>query len=264
VIGRTNATGNHAGEQIYRGRWAYSGAHTVSYPTLQGKQKTLVTVTSSGILQIMGELLADIWMIGGGGAGHMGRYGSTGGYAGGGGAGGYTNWILSMVLSGEFALTIGAGGITGSYSGTTITTAPAAGGQTRFGDLWIANGGNPGNQQSGGTGGSGGGNGGSANGGAGDRKTTCPWNGEIAGVGFQGGGGTGGIWTVNGTPNTGAEGGSNGANGGTGRGIFGYGSNGRGGNGGSSQNSSSSYSRGTDGSQGLIYLLIDGEFPEGL
>jgi|GEM_PF-6441599 len=266
TTGLTNAIYVGGGAPAYDGKWAYDGAHTTSFVELQGQPKTLVTITGNGFLQIAGDILLDIWMIGGGGAGYFGRYGSSGGFAGGGGAGGYTQWIFNAILGGMFELVIGAGGNAGSYSGTTITAQPTAGGQTRFGDLWAVNGGNPGNQSIGGSGGTGAGSGGSAGyGGNGDRKTTRPWNGEIAGIGFQSGGGTGGTWTVNGNPNaTNAQGGSNGSNGGAGRGDFGYGSHGRGGNGGSAQNSGSGHSMGTAGTPGIIYLLLDGEIPEGL
>ena len=115
-----------------------------------------------------GIRLVDVCCVGGG-SGGAGR-GNLGSYVpGGGGAGGYVNnWYGIGVAPGQqIAITIGAGGTRGGWSGSS-TKAPVggAGGATAFGAYSAGGGQSPGDCRTGASGGSGGGGGGPNNGGS--------------------------------------------------------------------------------------------------
>lgn len=108
---------------------SYTGDYDYFGNTAQG----FAVLKTSGVLTIHGTV--DLCLVGGGGRGYNGYTvaGSVSSWqGGGGGAGGFVENHLAQALNGDVAVTIGAGS----------TVQGSAGGQTKIGTSYTANGGN--------------------------------------------------------------------------------------------------------------------------
>ena len=100
---------------------SYTGNYTDNVVTMSGKQYRLLTLTSSGILNLETEVAADVWMCSGGTSGNDGNVSSSyKQYAGGGGAGGFAKQFSTQLSEGDHVAVIGVGGskISASTSNT--------------------------------------------------------------------------------------------------------------------------------------------------
>ncbi len=159
---------------------------------------TIHQFNSSGTFSnATGTTSIEYLVIAGGGSG-------CSGYAGGGGAGGYrTATGFTVVPVQDYTITVGAGGVAGSYAGvgtngadSIFSTITSTGG---------GRGGAPGNK-TGATGGSGGGGSDANAGGAGNTPSTSPAQGTGGGSGPGNYGGGGGGATTGGTSGSGGPG----------------------------------------------------------
>lgn len=126
-------------------KFTYTGDYVV-------RDDGVVELHNSGTLVFLNPAVIDIFCVGGGGAGGMGKYPDI--LGGGGGAGGYTRTLLRQAVTGSIEVNIGAGATRNAQSG----------GMTSFGSFLSANGGNSAVSPGiGGNGGSGGGGGVSSN-----------------------------------------------------------------------------------------------------
>lgn len=92
----------------------YTGTYVIYGDEKQGR----IELLTSGTLTLS-DGVYDVFCVGGGGGG-SGAYASTA-CGGGGGGGGYTKYLLSQMLLGAFAVTVGAGGgISGKDGGMTL------------------------------------------------------------------------------------------------------------------------------------------------
>lgn len=64
--------------------WRFDGTHAESTVTVGGQARTLVKITASGKLTIVGDVYADVWMCGCGAPGGDAQVGVKGGDGGGG------------------------------------------------------------------------------------------------------------------------------------------------------------------------------------
>lgn len=203
-------------------KFTYTGDYVV-------RKDGVVELLTSGTIVFLEPKVIDVFMVGGGGSGWTQIASDFNGYGGGGG--GYTRTVkrLNVQANAQIPVTIGAGGI---YSTASGSGKGSDGGYSGFNTLTVS-GGEHGNGYIGGAGGSGGGAGvasnsdfgagGSdgSNGEAGDTSTkrggtgqdfTTREFGEATGKLYAGGGGGGqGIYGSYGTAGAGGEGG--GANG---------------------------------------------------
>jgi len=205
------ATATTSGRSATRNlTWAVANPLTVSggVETTVGGYK-YHTFTANGTFSISGgSLTADILVVGGGGGG-ADRHGA------GGGGGGFVSANAAALAAGSYAITVGAGGLAGSYAegGQVNVGSPAGagsqGGNSAFSTLYVARGGGGGGTYGGqptGTFSSGGGGGGNSR--AGSAGT--------AGQGFSGGnglnpaGGGGGGAAAAGSNASGSNGGAGG------------------------------------------------------
>ena len=164
-----------------------------------GNDNWRVEFLTSGTLTLSKAVKVDIHAVGGGGSGAargLTNYGS------GGGGGGYVNTIFATdVASGEYDITIGAGGNSVTSTGGAYTGVDGIdGGSSSFGSICSAAGGKGGTYNDGsavyscgigGAGGSGGGGGAKASGGIGGSGGTNGGNGEEGSTTDSGAGGTG-------------------------------------------------------------------------
>lgn len=263
------------------GRVSYGAATggTSSSVTVGGINYTLLTFTTSGTLTVTRAGLFDFLIVGGGGGGQQGVFG--GGYEmGGGGGGGGSILSLTLYITANIGVTVGAGGASAtvgsnSYIGNSISdyvavesTGNARGNSEGTGGT-SHNGANSGiplfaftggagfqvgaNQDNGGGGAGGGANGGAAtssvagNGGAGyDRSVFI--GGSTSRI--AGGGGGSIRYPLTSGSGTGADGGGNGGN------YLTAGGNGTvntGGGGGGGGNTRGAVAAGTGGS-GIVYV----------
>lgn len=261
-------------------KFTYTGDYVV-------REDGVVELLTSGTITFLNPAVIDIFCVGGGSGGNGDNKDYRAG--GGGGAGGYTRTVrnISVAANASFNVTIGEGG-KGSIS---LYAVGQAGGDTSFGNLAIANGGEAGyayhseygnnggsggggltsSNSRGGTGGSNGGNGeqggnDGAPGGSGQGVTTREF-GEQTGKLYAGGGG-GGRYLAGTTPITsmgGAGGGGTGAwiGGDTARqpAAAGVANTGGGGGGGVSY-SSAVYEKGASGGSGIVCFREAQELPE--
>lgn len=261
---RTNRLG---GLLLDGGSWlGYNAMHTVREIVVDGVPRRLVTITQSGMLTIVGDVQADVWMCGAGGDGSDGMAGVKGGDGGG---GGYVVQQQALALrSGPVTIA------TTSYGGTMMQGLTAVSGSAKNGGCGGGAGAMPGSAVNlGGTGDGlankvpfgladvfeahcgGGGGGGFMGGGAGGAGGSQGGNGGAYVTGTTCGGGKGGAFG-GGYGGTGFDG----AKPGNGNGFsplnlpFGAG----GGGGGSGLNAAEVGS-GAKGGQGVVYLLLKGE-----
>ena len=164
-----------------------------------GNDNWRVEFLTSGTLTLSKAVKVDIHAVGGGGSGAargLTNYGS------GGGGGGYVNTIFATdVASGEYDITIGAGGNSVTSTGGAYTGVDGIdGGSSSFGSICSAAGGKGGTYNDGsavyscgigGAGGSGGGGGAKASRGIGGSGGTNGGNGEEGSTTDSGAGGTG-------------------------------------------------------------------------
>ena len=184
-----------------RWKFTYSGDYVI-------REDGVVELLTSGTIVFLEPKVIDVFMVGGGGAGHTYTGISFDGYGGGGG--GYTRTIkrLNVTANSQIPVTIGAGG---NYDTASGSGKGGPGGASGFGTHTV-NGGSAGAAYNGGAGGSGGGAGVNANsdygaggsdgesgesgetstkrGGTGQGFTTREF-GEITGKLYAGGGGGG-------------------------------------------------------------------------
>ena len=195
----------------------YSGASTLSTVELNGKTYSLLTMTSSGTLELLRDDV-EIWICGGGGGGHEGS--NPGDYSynigGSGGGGGYVN--SKKIPSGNYVFAIGQGGGNNASGGITTITKDGT-------TILSANGGSSGGlgTTAGGSGGSGGGGSGLWNpsgigeaigqGGFGAGVSTYPFG--VTSLQAHSAGGGGGSSSIT-NCYRGGNGGSNGSNGNSG------------------------------------------------
>lgn len=245
--------------------WGYSGTHTAETVTVDGAQRTLVTIKRSGQLTVIGPLDADVWMCGCGASGGVGIPGTK---AGDGGAGAKCAQALGM------RLVTGAMNVAQTVYETTMYQGMSAASAT---------------SKSGGTGGGGGAAANVANeGGTGDGVAKVPFGLTALFSAHCAGGGGGGFRGETVYGGTGGAGGTNGGSGGAstramtynfgaggavGGGAGGVGHNstpaatnnggnatqtqyGSGGGGGGSGLNATAASTGGQGAPGIIYLLL--------
>lgn len=86
----------------------YTGTMTDQVVAMSGVQYRLLTLTTSGTLNVGTDVNAEVWMCSGGSSG-ISSYGSRTGYGTGGGAGGFVA-TGNVVLSGGMSAVVGAGG----------------------------------------------------------------------------------------------------------------------------------------------------------
>lgn len=217
----------------------FSGTHTISDITIDGKAYKLITMTGSGTLTVKGGEV-QYWMCGGGCSGEANRKTGSARYNYESGRGGCGGRVASgTMLTGTWQVLIGAGGDTsknGAEANSGGNTSITFGGTTTTAE--------GGNIISGGSGGGSAANYsyavGQRNGGSGDGVSTIPFGLTSLGKACPGGGG-GGLYKDNSNRRNGGAGGSNGAGGGdtsTGGSDGGAGGETGGGNGGNSSQTS--------------------------
>lgn len=127
-------------------KFTYTGDYVV-------RDDGVVELHSSGTLVFIDPAVIDVFMVGGGGSGWTQNVSDFNGYGGGGG--GYTRTVkrLNVQANAQIPVTIGAGGI---YSTASGSGKGSDGGSSGFNTLTVSGGGH-GNEYNGGAGGSGGG-----------------------------------------------------------------------------------------------------------
>lgn len=165
-----NGTIDMSKNPFMNGDITFNGQWQVGFETYDGKLYAEAIFTKSGILTVNKAYLIDIWGIGGGGGTAKGKYSGYSQYYEGHGGSGFTNMLIKALLNeGTIAVTIGAGGTSktnGQMPANPSYLETTAGGATKLGDLFTANGGERGlslGNASGYSGGNGGNNGGKVN-----------------------------------------------------------------------------------------------------
>ena len=130
---------------------SFSGAHTISDITIDGKAYKLLTMTGSGMLTVAGEGV-QYWICGGGASGENAWYEMRNGYGTGrGGCGGHV--ASGTIMSGTWTIIIGAGGTTPGMASNHQKGIYSAGGNTEMAKGTTSHTANGGTLESGGSGG---------------------------------------------------------------------------------------------------------------
>lgn len=169
-LGGSNGGGGDPSKNPFmNGDITFNKVWKVGFEVYDGKLYAEAIIATSGTLTVNKPYLIDIWGIGGGGGTAKGKTSGMIYTFDGYGGGGYTNMLTKVLLStGTIAVTIGAAGTSKSDSNVSSPydyLATTAGGATKLGNLFTANGGKRGLSNGNGdySGGAGGNNGGSVN-----------------------------------------------------------------------------------------------------
>lgn len=148
-FGKGMSTPSPSANPFMNGEVEFSGAWQVGFELYDGIMYAEAVITEDGRLTVHEDFKADIWMIGGGGGTGRGKTYGDSTYCVGGGGSGYTEMLLGHNLARDvYTVTIGKGGASASEGGWNTGSVEELkttnGGETSFGNVLSAKGGNRG------------------------------------------------------------------------------------------------------------------------